>query len=198
VEVLAQGAQVLKELDGLAGAGNFSFGEPQRAECIGAACRYFEEECFHCSQTVISGIAEGLDIPVEPVLGPSKGFIGGIGFNGSVCGAISGGVLCLGLQSGVDLSGSGYSDAAGIVFHGLLKSDKIFEDERRFRPAKLFDACKQLYQTVEREFGGAHCQEILGVKLDEPGGCEQYQRERKIDLCRNVAGVVVDAVIKRS
>jgi hypothetical protein len=107
-------------------------------------------------------------------------------------------VLCLGLLSSVDLSGSGYSDAAGIVFHGLLKSDKIFEDERRFRPAKLFDACKQLYQTVEREFGGAHCQEILGVKLDEPGGCEQYRRERKIDLCRNVAGTVVEAVIRRS
>jgi hypothetical protein len=51
---------------------------------------------------------------------------------------------------------------------------------------------------VEKEFGGAHCQEILGLKLDEPGGCEQYQRERKIDLCRRVAGTVVDAVIARS
>ena len=198
VEVLAHGAGVLKELDGLAGEGDFSFGEPQRAECIGAACRYFEAECFHCSQTVISGIAEGLGVSVEPILDPSKGFIGGIGFNGSVCGAISGGVLCLGLQSSVDLSGSGYSDAAGIVLHGLLKSDKIFEDERRFRPAKLFDACKHLYQTVEREFGGAHCHEILGLRLDEAGGCEQYQRERKIELCRRIAGTVVDAVIQRS
>jgi C_GCAxxG_C_C family probable redox protein len=198
VEVLAHGARVLKELDGLAGNRDFSFAEPQRAECIGAACRHLEAECFHCSRTVISGIAERLEISVEPILDPAKGFIGGIGFNGSVCGAISGGVLCLGLRSGVDLSSSGYSDAVGIVFHGLLKSDKIFEDERRFRPAKLFDACKQVYQTVERKFGGAHCQEILGLKLDEPGTCEQYERQRKIDLCRDVAGAVVDAVMERS
>ncbi len=198
VEVLAHGASVLKELDGLAGVGDFSFGERQRAECVGSACRYFEEECFHCSQTVISEVAKRLDISALPILDPAKGFIGGIGCNGSVCGAISGGVLCLGLLCGVDLSGSGYSDAAGIVLHGLLKSDKIFEDERRFRPAKLFDACKQVYQSVEREFGGAHCQEILGLRLDEPGGCEQYRRERKIDLCRRAAGTVVDVVIERS
>jgi C_GCAxxG_C_C family probable redox protein len=197
VEVLAHGASVLKELDGLAGEGDFSFAEPQRAECIGAAARCFETECFHCAQTAISGIAEGLEIPTERILDASRGFIGGIGFNGTVCGAVSGGVLCLGLRSDVDLSGSGYSDAAGIVFHGLLKSDKIFEDERRFRPAKLFDQCKQLYQTVEGKFGSAHCREILAVKLDEPGGCEQYREEKKIDLCREVVGAVVDVVKER-
>jgi len=194
VEVLAHGAQVLKELDGLAQKGDFSFGQPQEAECIGSATRYFEEECFHCSRTVISELAECLDAPIAHILDPSKGFIGGIGFNGTVCGAISGGVLCLGLHSDVDLSGSGYGDAAGIVFHGLLKSDRIFEDERRFRPAKLFDRCKRLYQTVESEFGSAHCQEILGVKLAEPGGCEKYQSEKKIDLCRGIARTVVKLV----
>jgi len=197
VEVLAHGAQVLRELDGLAGKGDFSFGTPQQAECIGSASRYFEEACFHCSQAVISGVAGELDAPVAHILDPSRGFIGGIGFNGTVCGAISGGVLCLGLQSHVDLSGSGYSDAAGIVFHGLLKSDRIFEDERKFRPAKLFEGCKRLYQTVETEFGSAHCQEILGLKLTEPGGCEKYQQERKIDLCRRIAEVVMDLVRER-
>jgi hypothetical protein len=98
----------------------------------------------------------------------------------------------------VDLSGSGYSDAAGIVLHGLLKSDKIFEDERRFRPARLFDACKRLYQSVEMEFGGAHCREILELKLDAPGACERYRRDGKIELCRKLAGTVVDAVLERS
>jgi C_GCAxxG_C_C family probable redox protein len=197
VEVLAHGASVLKELDGLAGEGDFSFAEPERAEGIGAAARYFEKECFHCAQTAISAIAEDLEIPTEHILDASRGFVGGIGFNGTVCGAISGGVLCLGLLSDVDLGESGYSDAAGIVLQGLLKSDKIFEDEKRFRPARLFDQCKHLYQTVESKFGGAHCQEILGVKLDEPNGCERYQEEQKIDLCRDVVGAVVDAVKER-
>jgi C_GCAxxG_C_C family probable redox protein len=198
VEVLAHGAQVLKELDAVAADGDLASGDPQRVEYIDAATRYFETECFHCARTTISSIAKGLDIPAEHVLDPSKGFIGGIGFNGTVCGAIAGGVLCLGLQSDVDLGGSGYSDAAGIVLHGLLKSDRIFEDERRFRPAKLFDRCKQLYRTVESEFGGAHCEEILGLKLDEPGGCERYQKAGKIGLCREIAARVADAVAVRA
>jgi hypothetical protein len=197
VEVLAHGATVLKELDASAQEGDFSFADPGRAGCIGAATRYFEVECFHCARTTISAIAEALEIPTGRILDASRGFIGGIGFNGTVCGAISGGVLCLGLQSDVDLSGSGYSDAAGIVFHGLLKSDKIFEDERRFRPARLFDRCKQLYQTVERQFGGAHCQEILGLRLDEPGGCDRYREAKKIDLCREIARTVADQVAEQ-
>jgi hypothetical protein len=194
VEVLAHGAQVLKQLDELAGQEDFSFGDPQQAECIGSACRYFEAECFHCSGAVISEVAEELDAPVAHILDASRGFIGGIGFNGTVCGVISGGVLCLGLQSDVDLGESGYTDAAGIVLQGLLKSERIFADERNFRPAKLFDGCKRLYQTVEREFAGAHCQEILGLKLAEPGGCERYQKERKIDRCRRIAEVVTDVL----
>jgi C_GCAxxG_C_C family probable redox protein len=197
VEVLAHGASVLKELDNLAEKGDFSFAEPERAECIGAATRCFEAECFHCAGTAISAVAEGLEIPTEHIRDASRGFIGGIGFNGTVCGAIAGGVLCLGLQSDVDLGGSGYSDAAGIVLHGLIKSDRIFEDERRFRPAKLFDQCKWLYQTVESKFGSAHCREILGLEFDRPGGCERYREEGKIDLCRDLISAVVDAVKER-
>ena len=37
-------------------------------------------------------------------------------------------------------------------------------------------------------------QEILGLKLDEEGGCERYQQAEKIDLCRNVTARVVDVV----
>ena len=51
--------------------------------------------------------------------------------------------------------------------------------------------------TVEEEFGSAHCEEILGSRLDQPGGCERYQKERRIDLCRRIAGVAVETVKAR-
>jgi hypothetical protein len=50
---------------------------------------------------------------------------------------------------------------------------------------------------VEREFGSTHCQEILGVKLDAPGGCEQYQKAGKMGLCRDIVAAVADAVSAR-
>jgi hypothetical protein len=34
----------------------------------------------------------------------------------------------------------------------------------------------------------------LGLKLDEPGGIEQYQQEEKIDLCRKIAETVTIVV----
>ena len=61
---------------------------------------------------------------------------------GDTCGAVNGGavaagVLCLGLKAGVDLSRSGYKGTVRIMFYGLIKSDGIFRDEKRFAPAKL-------------------------------------------------------------
>lgn len=122
-------------------------------------------KAFSCAYSVTKNLSQELGVEIDPML----------------------------LRSVVGFS-SGISTMGDTFFHGLLKSDRIFEDERRFRPAKLFDGCKRLYQTIEREFGSAHCQEILGVKLAEPGGFEKYQREKKIDLCRKIAKTVVKQV----
>ncbi len=194
VEILAHGADILETLAKQADQDDFSFADAQRKQNIDAMATYFEEEEFHCCKSTVFEIANMFNISAEPVLHPSRGFVGGIGFNGTVCGAVSGGVLCLGLLSHVNLEKSGYSDTLKITLHGLLKSEKIFTDEKRFVPAKLFKECKHIYQTVENRFGSAHCCDILGLSVDTKEGCRQYREGEKIALCREVVQTVVDTV----
>ncbi len=194
VEILAHGADILEALAKQTDDNDFSFVDPQRKQNIDSMATYFNEEEFHCCQSTIIDIANMFNISVEPVLNPSKGFVGGIGFNGTVCGAVSGGVLCLGLLSNVSLEKSGYSDTLKITLHGLVKSEKIFTDEKNFLPASLFKKCKNIYQTVENRFGSTHCCDILELSVDTKYGCQQYQKEKKIALCREVVQTVVDTV----
>ncbi len=158
---------------------------------------YFEQNSFHCAQSTISMIGAESRLPVEHILAPARGFCGGIGCNGTLCGAIAGGVLCLGLQEGVDLSQCGYRDTMQIMLYGLLKGEGIFRDEKRFLPARLFARCQEVYRAVEEEFGGVHCQDILGLRLDSEQGSQDYIAEHKIELCRGVVDTVTRTVRAR-
>ncbi len=192
VEILKEGSGVLSELAREVEEGSFSYYHSD----IESAVSHFEANTFHCSQSVISEVGSKLNIPVDHILGPSKGFCGGIGFNGTLCGAISAGVLCLGLKAGVDLSRSGYGNTLKIMFYGLLQSDGVFKDEKKFAPAKLYEQCREVYRTVEREYGAVHCREILGLRLDTENGIQQYIAEGKITHCRNIVRTVTDTVLK--
>ena len=114
-----------------------------------------------------------------------------------MCGAISGGVLCLGLANNVDLSTSGYGDSVKLIFRGLIKNDQVFEDKKHFKAATLFTQCKAIYKEVENKFGSAHCQQITGCRLDCADGIHTYMANDKINLCTEVSETVSNAVIKQ-
>jgi len=196
VEILYQGTHILEGLSQMADQNDFSFIEPDKSACIEEAATYFEQEKFHCSCSVIQDITSKTNLPLEHIYNPAKGFIGGIGFNGTLCGAISGAVLCLGLANKVDLSRSGYFDTMKVIMHGLIKNDGIFEDENKFLAAKLFKQCKQVYHEVEKTYGHTHCSKILGLHLDQKEGVDQYKNEDKMDRCKNISKTVKETVHK--
>lgn len=193
-EILYHGTDILEDLSKMADKNNFSFAKPDKRGAIKDAASLFEQENFHCCQSVIDEISRSINIPKENIELPAKGFIGGIGCNGTLCGAISGGVLCLGIANNVEISKSGYKDAMKIITRGLIVNDDVFEDEKHFKPARLFTQCKTVYKEVEDKFGHTHCHKILGCRLDEKSGIEQYKKGNKIDLCRDVAKIVTKRV----
>lgn len=194
MSILKHSSEILADLVQLVQQKNFNFIEEHNCASIERMSQYFEEQSFHCCRSTISQIDKQSKKQAEPILRTSRGFCGGIGFNGTLCGAIAGGVLCLGLNSDVDLGKSGYKDSFKIVLHGLIKSDGIFSDEKRFLPAKLFSKCKEVYQKIEEKYGGAHCEDIIGLRLDTEEGSQQYITDKKIDICRNVVRDVADTV----
>ncbi len=55
---------------------------------------------YNCSQSVIGAYAEELGVPEETALRMAAGFGGGIGRCGEACGALTGGVMVVGLRTG--------------------------------------------------------------------------------------------------
>ncbi|WP_029451608.1 C-GCAxxG-C-C family protein [Clostridium algidicarnis] len=116
---------------------------------------YFERGEFFCSEAVVKTINDMLDKPYdENVTKLASGFPVGIGKSGCVCGAVSGGVMALGMVYGRE--------------HGEDMQEKMFP-----MSADLHDHIKGIYKstccrvmTKNFEFASperkAHCIKITG------------------------------------
>lgn len=116
---------------------------------------YFKRGEFFCSEAVVKTINDLLGKPFpEEVTKLASGFPVGIGKSGCVCGAVSGGVMALGMAYG--------------RCHGEQMHDEMFRHS-----ADLHDHIKQMYKSTccrvmvkNFEFGSperkAHCVKITG------------------------------------
>jgi C_GCAxxG_C_C family probable redox protein len=98
----------------------------------------------------------------------ATGFGGGIGRNGDVCGALSGGVMAIGLATGRDSS----------------------EESRD--PCYL--AVDRFYSDFVREFGTCKCRELTGVDLKTTKGREEYLNRVHADVCCKIVVWATQAV----
>lgn len=108
------------------------------------ARQYMAERKSNCSQCVFRVFAEGLGLDENKALMISQGFGGGMGHTGSVCGAVTGAYMALGLANPASKENPRQSVDKT---YGL-----IAEFERRF---------KKLHGTV-------NCSELLGYDLTKP------------------------------
>ncbi len=101
---------------------------------------------YVCSESVLLGVCEELGIKVDDKIIPRIGrlFAGGIGRTGSVCGAVVGGVMALGL-----VVEPGETMEEGLAAMGVAE-----EFRRRF----------------ESEMGSIQCRELTHVDLTTPEG----------------------------
>jgi C_GCAxxG_C_C family probable redox protein len=99
---------------------------------------------FNCAQSVLLTMQEILGYPDELVLKAATGFGGGIGNMGSLCGALSGGVMALGLK------------------YGRYRLEQKAEKE------KTYLLCAEWFERFKRRFGSALCIEILKADLKDP------------------------------
>ena len=74
----------------------------------------------------------------------ATGFGGGIGRRGSICGALSGSVMALGMKFG--------------------RTDPNDKETA----ARLYEKCRQFWDRFEKEFGNVHCLQITGFLLENP------------------------------
>jgi C_GCAxxG_C_C family probable redox protein len=101
---------------------------------------------YVCSESVLLGVCEELGLKVDDKIVPRIGrlFAGGIGRTGSVCGAVAGGVMALGLVV-----------EPGETMEEALNAMQVAEEFRR---------------RFESEMGTIECRELTHLDLTTPEG----------------------------
>lgn len=114
-EMLYKGAGILSGLMG-EGEKDVSRLDPVIRDCVATTYQEFHSHNFHCCRTTLQRVRELSGLDISPASDLVSGFIGGIGFNGSLCGAVVGAALVLGLTCGIDPSDRGYKDTLKIIY----------------------------------------------------------------------------------
>jgi len=117
------------------------------------AAKYFESD-FNCAESVLMSLAESIGVRSELIPKIATAFGGGIGRRGSVCGALTGGVIAIGLKFG---------------------RSKAKDTKRR---EESYEKALELFKRFEKEFGSALCHDLITLDLTTPEGRERIKAVR--------------------
>jgi C_GCAxxG_C_C family probable redox protein len=129
----------------------------------GEARKYFEEH-FNCAQSVFAPFARRYGMDLETALKIATPFGGGMGHAGQVCGAVSGGLMAIGL-------------ARGISFY-----------DRELKYA-CYDMAKEFQSRFRELHGDITCPGLLGYDIGDPEELEQVREQNLFHtLCPQFVG----------
>ena len=125
---------------------------------------------FNCAESVLKACQEIYQLPgAEVVPKVATGFGGGIGRKGSVCGALTGGIMALGLEMG-----------------RMDPKDAQARD-------RLYAISRGLYERFEREFGTVLCYNLTQCDLTTPEG---QKKAKELNLHKNLCSQFVQGMVK--
>ena len=194
IEMLYKGSGILDEQIAGIPYDPAYFSSP-RAEEVCSRHEHFRENQFHCCRSTLQDIQDKSGRDLSFLQDAATGFIGGIGFSGTLCGAVVGGILAAGAVHGVDPRKKDYGDTLKLLYHGLLKSDKVWTDSRIFKAAKTYECSMKIYKLVESSFGSCDCSTITGLDIEKPETFSAYKAKAGIASCRSLVDRVVQETL---
>jgi C_GCAxxG_C_C family probable redox protein len=128
----------------------------EASQFAGKAAGYFSGDC-NCAQSVLLAMQEFYGIRRNRLIpGIATAFGGGIGRRGSLCGALTGAVMAIGLKHGTDRT-------------VLIEKDKAYEMALKF------------YDRFAKECGSPFCRELIGYDLTDPEELEKMRKSKVRD-----------------
>jgi C_GCAxxG_C_C family probable redox protein len=138
--------------------------------CEKAATRFLEG--YNCAQSVLLTMFEHWNGENELIPKIATAFGGGIGRCGSVCGALTGGVMALGIKYGTNEP-------------SLEKRLKVYKLAQKF------------LERFEKHHGSVMCRELIGYDLSVPEELEKARRARIFEeKCVNFVKEAVETLIE--
>jgi C_GCAxxG_C_C family probable redox protein len=129
--------------------------------------RYFGD--FNCSQTVLTAFCEELGLDREAGLKVSCAFGGGLSHNDSVCGAVTGALMVIGLK------------------YGKFLAEDTAARDRTYALAREFIA------RFKSEFGSISCTDLIHYNLSS---AEDYAKAREAGVFKSVCMPLVKRAIE--
>jgi C_GCAxxG_C_C family probable redox protein len=122
---------------------------------------------FNCSQAVFSTLAEPLGFKRSLALKIASPFGGGIGRTGETCGAVSGALMALGLQSG-------------------------FSEPDPQAKERVYALAREYMRRFQERYGAVACKALIGVDLSTPEGLQKAREQDvfKTKCSQFIAGAV--------
>jgi len=117
------------------------------------AAKHFEAE-FNCAESVLMSLAESIGVSSKLIPKIATPFGGGIGRRGSVCGALTGAVIAIGLKLGRS------------------------EAENTKSRDESYEKALELFKRFEREFGSVLCYDLIKLDLTTPEGRKMIKAVR--------------------
>jgi len=138
-------------------------------QVVGKAVKHFQSG-YNCAQSVLLALYENLEPESKNELIPkiAAGFGGGIGRCGSVCGALTGSIIAVGIKDAPNQTGV----------------------EKR---AKAYADAKMLYKLFEKQNGTTSCRDLIKYDLSNP---EEAAKARQSGAFDKVCAKLVSAAIK--
>ncbi len=128
---------------------------------------------YNCAQSVLLTLAEHIDPQNKNELIPkiATGFGGGMGRCGSVCGALTGGIMAVGIKYG--------TNEVGV--------------EKR---AKAYAAAQALFKQFEKQHGSVMCRDLFKYDLSDPIQAAKA-RENKVfeKVCHGLIKSVIESYL---
>lgn len=120
-------------------------------------CREHLESGYWCAESVLIAVAEAKDVRCDLIPRIATGFCSGMARTGGQCGALSGGILSIGLLLGRDTPGSPVTD--------------------------VYPRVEELRQNFEEKFGATSCSALLGLELGTEEGLQAFHDKNLWDKC---------------
>ena len=121
------------------------------------------DEGYTCSEATAIAAAKTWKIETSALPRAATGFGAGIGRKGSLCGALTGGVLALGLK------------------HGRTSAKDNSSKE------KTLELSGKYYDAFEKEFKAVTCKGICGCGLSTPDGRKKFTEENvRSKICKDI------------
>ena len=124
---------------------------------------------YNCAQSVLLALYQRIDPTAENDLIPkiASAFGGGIGRCGSVCGALTGSMMAVGIK------------------YGTNEAD-------REKLTKLYARANKLYKQFEKQQGTTLCRDLIKYDLSNPEEAARARQEKVFDkICINLVKAAV-------